>query len=113
VTEPTNRRRIDRIADGSYLDGIDDPSVVPASRLRELRSECEQEESGLSYARRVLQGRLDIVRAEVLRRSEAGQDAAADLLGSLPRILADDERPGRDGVRPTGRRPRGRRPRAR
>jgi hypothetical protein len=92
VTEPTNRRRIDRIADGSYLDGIDDPSVVPASRLRELRSECEQEESGLSYARRVLQGRLDIVRAEVLRRSEAGQDAAADLLGSLPRILADDER---------------------
>jgi hypothetical protein len=88
----TNRRRIDRIAADDYLDGLDDPDRVPAARLRELRNECEQEESGLSYARRVLQGKLDIVRAEVQRRSEAGAEEAAGVLAALPRILADDER---------------------
>lgn len=95
----TGKRRIDRILDGSYLDGIEEQTT---DEIRRMRDECEEEESGISYARRVLQGRLDILRAEALRRRDAGSDTAESLLDRLPRILSDDghtSAPGR--ARPT------------
>jgi hypothetical protein len=58
--------------------------------LRARRVACEGREAAVSYARRVLQGRLDIVRAELERREEAGQSDAAELLASLPGVLAGD-----------------------
>lgn len=67
-------------------------------RLRQERAEHEAAEAAVSYARRVLQGRLDIVRAELERRQEAGVDQAASLLDRLPTLLAGDHvatRPGR------------------
>jgi len=56
------------------------------AELRALRAACETAEEGVSYARRVLQGRLDILRAGLVEREEPG---SSDLLDALPAILAD------------------------
>ncbi len=53
--------------------------------LRELRREAQREEADLSYVRRLLQGRIDILRAEVARRTAPG----SQLLDLLPEILVD------------------------
>lgn len=77
------RRRIDRVADRELLDGVRERSVA---EVRALRDDCREEEAHLSFARRILQARLDIVRAMVARR---GDDSDQDLLAGLPEILAD------------------------
>ncbi|GAA2427968.1 ABC transporter substrate-binding protein [Streptomyces macrosporus] len=59
-------------------------------QLRELRRQAQQEEADLSYVRRLLQGRIDILRAELARRS----DADAPLIDRLAEILADAPAPG-------------------
>jgi hypothetical protein len=81
------QERLDGILAGDYLDGLDD---VDTRELRRMRAECEEEEGGLSYARRVLQGRLDILRAELLRREGDGDRQAESLLARLPDILGAD-----------------------
>lgn len=85
-TGAKHQRRIDRILEDGYLGDLSERSTA---ELRTMREECEEEESGLSYARRVVQGRLDILRAEALRRQESGDDAA-DVLDLLPSILGED-----------------------
>ena len=77
-------RRIDRVLAEDYLAGL---SSLPMDDVRTLRREAEQEETDLSYLRRLLQGRLDILRAELARRSGTGE---ADLVQALPHILADE-----------------------
>ena len=57
--------------------------------VRQLRRKAEQEEVNLSYTRRLLQGRLDIVRRELQRRSEHDGRSLVDL---LPEILAEKGR---------------------
>lgn len=83
MAEARKRRRIDRVTDPDLLAGLDQR---PASEVRVLRDECREEESRLSYARRVVQGQIDIARAEVSRR---GAPTSEDLVQSLARILAD------------------------
>jgi hypothetical protein len=58
--------------------------------LRARRAEDEGLEAVVSYARRVLQGRLDIVRAELERRRDHGGAGAEELLARLPEVLAGD-----------------------
>ncbi|THA25735.1 ABC transporter substrate-binding protein [Streptomyces sp. RKND-216] len=53
--------------------------------LRDLRRAAQREEADLSYVRRLLQGRIDILRAELARRTEPG----SPLLDLLPEILVD------------------------
>jgi hypothetical protein len=79
--------RLERVLEDDYLAGLDGWSTA---RVREARAECEAEEEAVSYTRRVLQGRLDILRAELVRREEVGDDHAEDLLGRLPAILSSD-----------------------
>ncbi|WP_370077749.1 hypothetical protein [Streptacidiphilus sp. MAP12-16] len=56
--------------------------------LRVLRRQAQEDEADLSYLRRLLQGRVDILRAELTRRS--GRPSAADtLLEQLAEILTD------------------------
>ncbi len=59
---------------------------LSTEELRRLRSVCEAAEEGVSYARRLLQGRLDILRAELADRD----DTDHHLLDVLPRILTAD-----------------------
>jgi hypothetical protein len=58
-----------------------------------MRDECVAVETGLSYLRRMVQGPLDIVSRELVRR-EVGGGAAdrATLIDELPGILADGPR---------------------
>ncbi|MEV4191850.1 RsiG family protein [Streptomyces toxytricini] len=59
--------------------------------LRALRRDAQREEADLSYVRRLLQGRIDILRAELARRSdpEAPVPPEAPVVDRLSEILAD------------------------
>src|SRR3712207_9520612 len=72
---------VDALLDPSFLEGIEE---LPMTEVRALRHQAEQEEVNLSYTRRLLQGRLDIVRRELQRRAEHDRPSPADL---LPPIL--------------------------
>ncbi len=76
---------------------IDDDLVASASdrtidELRTARDACQAFESGLSFIRRMVQGRLDIVGAEVARRrlGERPLDTAS-LVATLPELLSDEQ----------------------
>ncbi len=51
-----------------------------------------QLETGISYVRRLVQGRLDIVNAEQRRRAQGGDHDLASLIDQLPEILAEKAR---------------------
>jgi len=85
MTYPGGHRRIDRVLAEDFLSGLTDRSL---EEVRAMRADAEQEETDLSYLRRLLQGRLDILRAEVERR--AGRGPGGSLLDALPGILAED-----------------------
>lgn len=82
--DPVPQRRIDRILDASFLDGLDRRSI---DEVRAMRDECAQVETEYSYIRRLAQGRIDILVAEAERREAGG--SLGDLVDALPRILAD------------------------
>jgi hypothetical protein len=63
-----------------------DPASCSLPDLRMLRDGYQEVENGLSYARRMVQGRLDIVSVELERRAE--QDPDPDLVRRLPGALA-------------------------
>jgi anti-sigma-K factor RsiG len=84
---PGGHRRIDRVLDPRFMEGIDQLDLAD---LRARREEAEAEEADISYLRRLLQGRLDILRAELVRRSAGGEQDVAGLLAGLPAILSDD-----------------------
>ena len=79
-------RRIDRVLAEDYLAGLQE---APLADVRALRGEAEQEEADLSYIRRLVQGRIDIVRAELARRTGGGKES---LVESLANVLADQAR---------------------
>ncbi|MFE5209065.1 aerial mycelium formation protein [Streptomyces sp. NPDC056600] len=68
---------------------------LPMAEIRALRRRALAEETDLSYLRRLLQGRIDILRAELGRRGPgggAGQGPAVELgpvMERLPEILRD------------------------
>ncbi|AMW11326.1 aerial mycelium formation protein [Streptomyces qaidamensis] len=63
--------------------------------LRTLRREAQRDEADLSYLRRLLQGRIDILRAEVARRTPAGvASLAVSDEGSVVERLAEILRDG-------------------
>ncbi|UGY92878.1 ABC transporter substrate-binding protein [Streptomyces gobiensis] len=63
--------------------------------LRELRRSARREEADLSYLRRLLQGRIDILRAELTRRTSP----EASVFDRLPEILADSPSQHRSSAR--------------
>jgi hypothetical protein len=79
-------RRIDRVLADDYLSGL---GTVELAAVREMRTEAEQEEVDLSYLRRMVQGRLDVIRAELNRREGNG---SGNLVEDLASILADEPR---------------------
>ena len=82
-------------AGGATVDALLEPQMLeeaqrqPMAEVRALRRRAEQEEVNLSYTRRLLQGRLDIVRRELQRRAE---DDGRSLVDLLPEILAEKGR---------------------
>ena len=84
-TPDAGNRRIDRVLAEDYLEGLRE---APLADVRALRAEAEQEEVDLSYLRRMVQGRLDVLRAEQARRG--GHEGG--LVEGLAHILADEPR---------------------
>ena len=83
----TGQRRIDRIREAAYVEHID---ALSLDDLRSRRDECLAEREYLSLLRRLVQGRAEILRAEVDAR-DSGEDTGP-LVDRLAQILAGDER---------------------
>lgn len=81
---PGGRRRIDRVLDPKYIAGLGE---LELAELRTRRDDAAQEETDLSYLRRMLHARIDIVRAELRRRRDG---AKAPIVDELARILAEN-----------------------
>ena len=77
-----------------YLAGLEDR---PIEDVRSMRDECVAVETGLSYLRRMVQGPLDIVSRDLVRRQVGGDPDRAALIDELPGILADGPRPSGNG----------------
>lgn len=90
-----HRRRIDDILDPSYLTEASDASP---GELRAKLRDARTEEEALSYVRRTLHGRLDLLRAEIEhRRGGRGTSRDADSLISALRS-SHGHRGGRVGL---------------
>lgn len=79
---PSTSPRLDRVLSPDYVRGL---SGLALRQVRARRDEAAQEETDLSYVRRILHARIDIVRAEQRRRQQGG---TGSVLVDLTRILA-------------------------
>lgn len=87
-------------------DFLHDLPTQDAEAVRSLRAQSLAVEQKLSYLRRLVQGRLDIVSAELDRRASGGTAGdLSDLVEQLPHILADRSRPPGPGRMPTNLQP--------
>ncbi len=78
------RRLVERVMDATFLDDL---QGKPMEELRSMREESKESERELSFERRLCQARVDILSAELDRRSGQGQ---SDLMDRLPEILATE-----------------------
>ena len=84
--------RLDAILAPDYLAGL---TTLPIDELRRRRNDCQEVEVSLSYLRRVVQGRLDIVLAEMRHRREGSTHDLQTLVDSSLVTVLD----GPDSVR--------------
>jgi hypothetical protein len=85
LAEPNENRRIDRILDPGFVQGLGELSL---DDLRARRDECLSEREYLSLLRRLVQGRAEILRAEIERRGTGADDQP--LVERLSTILASE-----------------------
>jgi hypothetical protein len=83
LADSGGNRRIDRILDPAYIRDLEN---VPLDDLRARRDECLAEREYLSLLRRLVQGRAEILRAEIDRRGAGADDEP--LVERLSTILA-------------------------
>jgi hypothetical protein len=82
VTVKDSRRRIDRVLQPEFVSDLDKVDLV---ELRERRDTTEDVENQVSFYRRLLHGRMDLLDFELTRRSGTEERT---LLEALPEILA-------------------------
>lgn len=78
--------RIDALLDPAFSADLTSLSM---DEVRAKRAACQEVESALSYLRRLAQGRLDIVLADVQRRRDGGTGDLSDLVDRLKDILSE------------------------
>ncbi|MGH8992491.1 MAG: aerial mycelium formation protein [Acidimicrobiia bacterium] len=78
-------RRLDRVLDPVYLEGLGDR---PVDEVEVMKGECVELETEASFVRRLAQARLDILEAERRRRASGG--SLDELIAGLAGILADE-----------------------
>jgi Mg2+ and Co2+ transporter CorA len=84
-------------------DWLGDLPSLPIDDIRSRRDEVRAIEDRVSYLRRIIQGRLDIVAADLRRRTEGGSPLdLGTLIEQLPDILSDKGGTGGPGRLPTG-----------
>lgn len=80
---------LDRVLDPTYLA---DAADAPIDEIRTMRTECAELENGVSYVRRLAQGRLDLLAEESKRRAEGGGGDLGDLVAGLADMLSEGVR---------------------
>jgi len=85
VSEHPANRRIDKIRDPAFVQGLGDLSIED---LRARRDDCLAEREYLSLLRRLLQGRAEILKAEADGRASG---ETTPLVDRLSEILSDDD----------------------
>lgn len=81
---------IDVVTSPSFIADLGDRDM---DELRAVRSRCQALENSLSYVRRLIQGRVDIVGGELQRRRDGGDEGnTSELIGRLPDILSEGSR---------------------
>jgi Mg2+ and Co2+ transporter CorA len=94
------RDEVDRVLREDYLGDL---TARPLDEIRAMRTECREIEDKVSYRRRIIQGRLDIVASDLRRRAEGGSPGdLRTLVEQLPDILSDKVRGSGPGRLPTG-----------
>jgi hypothetical protein len=86
---PSPMDDLERMLSSDYLDGMKEKSLT---EIRAMRTECQEAEQLLSYLRKLIQGRLDIVHTYL---EHPGSDALRDLgalVNDLPGILSSGSR---------------------
>lgn len=78
-----NRRRIDIVSEPGFTAGLES---LDLDELRDRREMCADLDIELSYYRRLLHGRMDLLAFEMRRR--AGEETES-VIDALPRILAE------------------------
>lgn len=81
--------QLDRVLDSGYLAGLANQTT---EELRKMRAECTDLENGISYVRRLAQGRLDLMVAEQSRRNSGSGGDTAGLVAQLPDVLSEGGR---------------------
>ena len=81
-----NRRLVDRVTDPAYVADLENKGP---EELKMMLSEASEAENEVSFERKLCQGRIDILKAELSRREEGRE--STDLVSRLPQILAGDE----------------------
>ena len=82
------------VTDPRFLEGIE---LWTLDEVRAIRDDLAALETGLSYLRRVVQARLDIVFAERSQRESGESAGAAGLVEKLPEILGSNLRSSGNG----------------
>jgi hypothetical protein len=81
---------LDELLANDVLDGL---TERPLADVRSLRDDAQAIEGGLSFVRRMVHGRLDIVGAELERRRQGGDPSdLSDLVARLPELLVEHDR---------------------
>jgi molybdopterin converting factor small subunit len=102
--EPAEKQRVvgalDEVAILPPVSGGSDPAGLSLADLRTARNDLQRREDAVSYVRRIVQGRLDIARAEKTRRAE-NRGGDIDVSGEITRVFAAEsaggsQRPPRD-----------------
>lgn len=85
---------LDRVLAPDYVDGLEGLSVA---EIRRRKGQCDEMEVALSYLRRLVQGRLDIVHAELQRRADGHAGDLSGIVDQLTEILSGDSVPADGG----------------
>ncbi len=88
---------VDRVGDERFDEVLLDLEHKSNEELRSVLNALQEEEQKISYRRRVLHGKMDILRAELVRRLKDQREAGEDVIsgGDIDRlieILASDLR---------------------
>lgn len=73
-------RRIDHIRQPGFVEGMED---LPLEELRRRRDECLAEREYLSFLRRLLQGRAEILGAELQRRDGMAEGSLVERMATI------------------------------
>ena len=94
---PSTQDNLSRLLAPNYLDHVEGLSV---DDIRTMRAECQEAEASLSYLRRLIQGRMDIVHAYIERPVGSDAPDLSSVVENLAGILAGPGRAGGPGRNP-------------